>query len=64
MDAELINVELRRISSGLCDPKDATALYAAQQALLWALDPTAVKSPYDMVRNVPGKSVDAPILAA
>jgi hypothetical protein len=38
-------------------------LYAAQQALVWALDPTGFKPPYDMIANAtdnPEGSGDCP----
>lgn len=48
-----IQRELDRVSAklqaGPLADEDRDQLYAVQQALLWALDPTGFKSPYDMI---------------
>lgn len=44
--------QLARIGEALQRPQPSNRhaeLYAAQQALTWALDPTAFKSPYDLL---------------
>lgn len=49
-----IQRELDRISAALVDQPDANdyaSLYAAQQALTWALEPTGIKSPFAMIRG-------------
>lgn len=48
--------ELARISEALlaAEPeRRRPELYAAQQALSWASDPTAFRSPYDMIIDAP-----------
>ena len=53
--------ELDKISSALREPRFADQydrLYAAQQALSWALEPDGFKRPYDMVTGIPGGSED------
>lgn len=53
--------ELKRIQEMLpsrqCDPR-FRELYAAQQALEWALEPNGVKSPFDMIMGTPGDLAD------
>lgn len=53
-----VHDELARIQSRLTaypDPFEHAGLYAAQQALVWALDPAAVASPFNVVtRNEAG----------
>ena len=44
--AEIKRIEAR-INGGL--PMQATALYAAQQALIWALEPKEFASPISMI---------------
>lgn len=47
--------ELARIQSALNDPSDANraALFAAQQALAWSLEPSAFRSPlYSITGNL------------
>jgi hypothetical protein len=36
------------------------ALYAAQQALSWALEPRGFKSPYDLIMGILEDSTDCP----
>jgi hypothetical protein len=49
-----IQRELERIGSELTTSQSAryAELYAAQQALVWALEPTGFKSPYDMLVQI------------
>lgn len=50
-----IQRELDRISTALQsdpDDKDYDRLYAAQQALAWALDPNGAKAPFAMIRDI------------
>lgn len=57
----LIQRELDKISAALRDPNAAEAydkLYAAQQALSWALEPGGFKPPYQAVMGIPGDSED------
>jgi len=60
-----IKRELDRISVALSDPcaPDYEQLYAAQQALAWALEPTGYKSPYDAIRGTREDSADCPLLS-
>jgi hypothetical protein len=49
-----IQRELDRIGNALRQPqpgREYAELYAAQQALVWALEPDGFKSPYDMLVN-------------
>jgi hypothetical protein len=60
-----IQRELDRIGNALtCTQpgKGYAELYAAQQALVWALEPSGFKPPYDMIipTNTPGDSADCP----
>lgn len=50
--------ELERISAALGDPSDANhaALFAAQQALAWVLEPEAMRSP---LYSITGNSADS-----
>lgn len=52
--------ELDRISAALGAPNQAEydRLYAAQQALSWALEPTGFKSPYDEIMGTLANSTD------
>jgi hypothetical protein len=56
--------ELEKISAALREPRIAEdtneyqRLYAAQQALSWALEPTGFKSPYDLATGIPAKPED------
>jgi hypothetical protein len=36
-------------------------LYAAQQALAWAIEPQGFKPPYDMIMGTPADSEDCPV---
>jgi len=60
-----IRRELDRISTALAErgSSDYEQLYAAQQALSWALEPTGYKSPYDAIKGTPGDSADCPALS-
>jgi len=60
-----IQRELDRIGVALRQPqpgKEYAELYAAQQALVWVLEPDGFKPPYDMVMraNTPEGSKDCP----
>lgn len=48
----LIQREIDRLRLSLVADPDQRALYAAQQALEWALEPSGVKSPYAMVTGI------------
>lgn len=51
-----IQRELDRINGALLDPANADVydrLYAAQQALAWATEPSGFRSPYDSVMGIP-----------
>ena len=52
--------ELERIQSKLGDPSEANhaALFAAQQALAWVLEPTAMRSPLYSITGNPEDSED------
>lgn len=54
--------ELDRLHSEILKTDENTPayaqLYAAQQALEWALEPTGAKSPYDMIMGIPAKTGD------
>lgn len=43
------------------DHPDYGRLYAAQQALAWALEPAGFRSPYDHVFNVTSGAADPPL---
>lgn len=55
-----IERELERIQSALGDPSDANhaALWAAQQALAWALEPSAFRAPFYAITGNPAGSRD------
>jgi hypothetical protein len=58
-----IQRELDRIAAALREPRSADEyrqLYAAQQALSWATDPTGFKPPYDAVVSTAEGSKDCP----
>jgi hypothetical protein len=47
--------EVARIGEALRQPQSGAKyaeLYAAQQALMWALEPNGSKSPFDMLSNI------------
>lgn len=53
--------EVEKLSRALCEnPRrdNHTELYAAQQALAWALDPKAVASPYNLLTGMSGDSTN------
>ena len=60
-----IQRELDRISRALHEPRSAeyNRLYAAQQALAWALEPTGFQSPYDVIKDTLAISKDCPPLS-
>jgi hypothetical protein len=51
VDETRVEAELARIRGRLVGPapQEHAALYAAQQALSWALEPNGFRSPYDMI---------------
>ena len=56
-----IQRELDRIERALAEPRatdEYSRLYAAQQALAWALEPKGFKAPYDMVMGTPSTPED------
>ena len=55
-----IERELERISAALHEPHSAEydQLYAAQQALSWALEPIGFKAPYDQITGTPATPED------
>ena len=58
---EHVHAELRRIESRLAaypDPFEHAGLYAAQQALAWAMQPDAFASPLATVRGSAASSED------
>jgi hypothetical protein len=58
-----IQRELDHLAVALREPRFAInydRLYAAQQALSWALDPTGFKSPYALITGIPADSTDCP----
>ena len=57
--SKYVERELERVHLALSEPREPAERdrpYAAPQALSWALDPTSVKSPYDMVTGMSGGS--------
>lgn len=53
--------ELLRINTAIAkldEGRDYDRLYAAQQALAWALEPTGAKSPYAMIMGIHEDSTD------
>lgn len=51
--------ELERIHGALLVTDDKPTydqLYAAQQALAWATEPSGAKAPYEMIMDTPGDS--------
>ena len=63
---DLVQRELGRIGAALTqsDPVPRyDELYAAQQALMWVIDPITYKAPYDLlapISDTPGGSEDCP----
>jgi hypothetical protein len=58
--------ELEKISVALREPRSAeqyAQLYAAQQALSWALEPEGFKKPYDTITGTPEGSGGCPSLS-
>ena len=57
----LIERERQRIGAAIVNPGNAGVrdqLYAAQQALAWAVEPASAKAPYDMIMGIPGEQED------
>ena len=51
-----IQREIDRLSAAIVDPGQANQraeLYAAQQALAWALEPSGFRSPYGAIMGIP-----------
>lgn len=59
-----IERELEKLHSamvaGIGDPR-WPELYAAQQALSWALDPKSFRAPFDYLKNIPAGSGDCSV---
>ena len=55
-ELDRIAIALRRAPSPECYAR----LYAAQQALSWALEPRGFKSPYEAITGTQGDSEDCP----
>lgn len=56
-----IQRELDRIGRALPENREDPRhreLYVAQQALAWALEPSNIKSPFDMLMSIPGVPED------
>ena len=53
-----IQQELEKITTALREPHSSEydQLYAAQQALSWAIEPGGFKSPYNMITGTPADS--------
>ena len=51
-----------KLQAGPLADEERGRLYAAQQALAWALEPTSFKAPYDMIvgASIPAGSEDCP----
>jgi hypothetical protein len=54
--------EIDRIRQAiLADPPNRAELYAAQQALEWAMEPSGIASPYDMIMGTAAGSEDCSV---
>ena len=63
-DAGFVQRELRRIAVALREapsPECYERLYAAQQALSWALEPNGFASPYDAITGTPAATADCSV---
>lgn len=61
-ERERISAELlRMLNEGLGETEQYKQLYAAQQALAWADNPDAARSPYDMIMLGPVGPLEASI---
>lgn len=61
VDFGFVQRELRRIEAALRAEEHAERrqeLYAAQQALSWALEPNILRSPVDMLTGIPATTAD------
>ena len=58
-----IQRELDKISTALSETTGPQyiELYAAQQALAWALEPDGIRSPFQMVMGTQADSIDYPL---
>lgn len=64
-DKGAIEIECNKISMALNEPQEKglyEQLYAAQQALSWAINPLEAKSPYDMIMDIQADLIDCPPL--
>lgn len=61
VDRELKRV-VTKLQAGPLADDERGQLYAVQQALVWASEPTGFKAPYDMIvrTNIPADSADCP----
>jgi hypothetical protein len=59
--------ELERISEAVRvrqkspETDEYRQLYAAQQALSWALEPSGFRAPYETILDTPADSIDCPV---
>lgn len=54
-----IQREIDRLNAAIIpDKPNQDSLYAAQQALAWALEPSGIKSPYEMITGIQEGSED------
>lgn len=54
-----IQREIERLNAAIIpDTPKQDGLYAAQQALAWALEPSGIKSPYEMIMGIQEGSED------
>lgn len=62
-----IQRERDRISAAIAERQEhddiSRQLFAAQQALSWAIEPEGFKSPYAMIMGVPAETEDCPSLS-
>lgn len=58
----MIDRELDKLGRALRSARKGhyNEIYAAQQALAWALDPYGFKSPADMLTGIPADATDCP----
>ena len=59
-----VDRELEKLSRALCENPNGdryAELYAAQQALGWATDPMAFRSPYNMIMGIPAETADCSV---
>ena len=59
-----VDRELEKLSRALCENPNGdryAELYAAQQALGWATDPKAFRSPYNMIMGILADKADCSV---